>query len=98
MTCNVAEPMEGAPNLQWPTQRVGEDGAPSDQADNPCTAGITWADAQLEALADNGGPTHTRAPAAGSPAHGAGTGCRATDQRGEPRPAEGCTLGAVDVP
>jgi hypothetical protein len=49
----------------------------------------------LGALGDNGGDTETMLPAAGSPAIGIGTGCPATDQRGQPRPAA-CTAGAVE--
>ncbi len=47
------------------------------------------------AVEDNGGPTETMMPGAGSPAIGKGTGCPATDQRGDPRGAA-CTLGAVE--
>ena len=61
----------------------------------PCTGSIKIADPMLGPLQDNGGPTHTMLPAAGSPAIGAGTNCAATDQRGMPRPAS-CTLGAVE--
>jgi hypothetical protein len=83
---------EGQNNLQWPDQRTG--GA----ADLPCTVGITFADAMLEPLADNGGPTQTMALGAGSPARGAGTNCPAADQRGEPRDAAACDLGAYEAP
>lgn len=96
MTCNIASPMLGSPNLQWPTHRLDEDGSPSDQPDNPCTVDITWADAALLDLTDNGGPTWTAAPSTSSPARGVGVDCLSTDQRGEPRPAQGCTLGAVE--
>jgi CSLREA domain-containing protein len=62
-----------------------------------------------EPLADNGGPTETRALPAGSPAIDAGnpatpgsggTACEATDQRGQSRlgPAEPCDIGAYEVP
>ena len=84
--------MPGANNFQWPRQRVGTNNVD----DNECTAGITWADAGLEALADNGGPTLTMMPGAGSVVGGAGTDCPATDQRGQPRPAQGCAAGAVE--
>ncbi len=62
-------------------------------------------DPQLGPLADNGGPTFTQLPAATSPAIDGGnpTGCPATDQRGETRPADGngdgsavCDAGAVE--
>jgi hypothetical protein len=59
----------------------------------------------LGPLKDNGGPTPTHLPLAGSPAVDAGdnTGCPATDQRGLPRPLDGtggpvvCDIGAVEV-
>jgi hypothetical protein len=63
---------------------------------SPCTTSVIVADAQLGPLQSNGGVTQTMAPAAGSPALAKGTGCPATDQRGEPR-ANPCTLGAYEV-
>ena len=54
----------------------------------------------LGPLADNGGPTKTRAPGKGSPAIDAGAGCLPTDQRGvaRPQPPGGsCDIGAVEV-
>ena len=71
---------------------------PSNQDDNPCTSNIDWSDAQLGSLADNGGTTPTLMPQPSSPANGAGMGCPAFDQRGEPRPSSGCTAGAVELP
>jgi len=53
----------------------------------------------LGPLANNGGPTPTHMPLAGSPAIDSGTniGCPATDQRGKPRPVNGvCDVGAVE--
>jgi len=63
---------------------------------------LTAASPQLGPLAANGGPTPTRAPAAGSPAidHGGtrATGCPAGDQRGVSRPqGPACDIGAVEV-
>jgi hypothetical protein len=56
-------------------------------------------DPLLGPLADNGGPTDTRALAQGSPAVDAGAGCAATDQRGVARPAGGaCDIGAFESP
>lgn len=81
----------GDGNLQWPSQHAG-----CATADTKCTPTTTFADAALGALADNGGPTKTCLPGAGSPAHSAGTNCPATDQRGMPRPTSGCTAGAVE--
>jgi predicted outer membrane repeat protein len=53
----------------------------------------------LGPLADNGGPTPTRALAAGSPAvNAAGAVCSATDQRGVPRPQQAaCDIGAFEL-
>jgi hypothetical protein len=81
-----APPVSGGGNLQFP-------GA-------TCGAGITTADPALGALADNGGTTgvRTMAPAAASPALGAGNGCPSTDARGMARPASGCTSGAHQAP
>jgi hypothetical protein len=48
-------------------------------------------------LADNGGPTLTFMPQAGSPAINAGAGCPARDQRGASRPfGPACDIGAVE--
>ena len=54
--------------------------------DGSCGPGFTTADAQLGALADNGGPTPTYALPAGSPAIDAGSGGEPVDQRGVTRP------------
>lgn len=58
-------------------------------------------DPRLGPLADNGGPTKTLKPGAGSPALDripAGLGCPATDQRGAVRPSgAGCDVGAFEV-
>lgn len=57
-------------------------------------------DPRLGALADNGGPTQTQLPSAGSPAIDAGAAedCPAADQRGQARPqGAGCDIGAVEV-
>jgi hypothetical protein len=72
------------PSLQFP-----DSGA-------PCTDSVAVEDPALGPLQDNGGPTFTMAPAAGSPAIGQGVDCPATDQRGMPRPPD-CTLGAYEV-
>jgi parallel beta-helix repeat protein len=82
-TCDVKR-SDGSGNLQWPNSAL-------------CTTGPTIADPLLGALGDNGGDTETLLPASGSPAHGLGTGCPATDQRGNPR-GDPCTAGAVEVP
>jgi hypothetical protein len=91
MTC--VQTSSGANDLQWPQNHV-VGGA----ADNPCVAGITFADPKLGALAQNGGPTATMLPGSGSPAIGLGRACPAFDQRGVARKTDGCTAGAVEVP
>lgn len=81
--------------------------------DNSCslsgTGDLPNTDALLEALADNGGPTETRALSVGppiSPAVDAGddTNCPNNDQRGSIRPADGdldntltCDIGAFEL-
>jgi hypothetical protein len=61
-----------------------------------CTSSVMVADPELGILQNNGGPTLTMAPAAGSPAIGQGSNCPAEDQRGQPRKSP-CTLGAYEV-
>jgi predicted outer membrane repeat protein len=85
----------GQADLQWPNHHI----ACTMTADPPCASGgTTFADAALSPLMQNGGPTQTMLPQAGSPAIGAGTGCPMTDQRGVMRKPDGCTAGAVEVP
>ena len=86
------DPHSGANNVQWPLKR-----GDSDIDDTPCVMGIVFDDPQLGPLGDNGGPTPTAIPA-GAAALGAGADCPEVDQRGEPRPPQGCTLGAVEAP
>lgn len=59
-------PGQGDHNIQWPNGK---------KDDMDCTPGILRADPLLAGLADNGGPTATMVPMAGSPAIGAGEGC-----------------------
>jgi len=97
MTCSIGSPgspttLPGENNVQWPRLRNG----PSMNDDNPCTEGILFSDAMLMPLADNGGPTPTMMPPPGSVVIGIGGSCPETDQRGEPRPPEGCAAGAVE--
>lgn len=70
---------------------------------DPATVGLLGVDPGLGALLDNGGPTQTRVPAAGSPVvdlvppGDAGCGTVPTDQRGSPRPfGSNCDIGAVE--
>ena len=59
---------------------------------------LTEGDPMLGALQDNGGPTFTMLPAAGSPAVDAGNSDKATDQRGVLRPQGAFDdIGAVEV-
>ncbi|MBW2276203.1 MAG: right-handed parallel beta-helix repeat-containing protein, partial [Deltaproteobacteria bacterium] len=83
----ASPPGSGEHNLQWPVGTAD---------DMDCTTDILRADPLLEELADNGGPTATIAPLAGSPALEAGYNCPETDQRGEPR-SEPCTIGAYEA-
>jgi hypothetical protein len=67
-------------------------GATVDDASYP-GSNITGQDPQLQALADNGGPTLTRAPLVSSPAVDKGSSFGAdTDQRGSPRPSDFTTI------
>jgi CSLREA domain-containing protein len=53
-------------------------------------------DAMLGPLADNGGPTPTKALLDGSPAIGLAEECPKADQRGRERPRTGCDAGAFE--
>lgn len=69
--------------------------------DNTCFfgGGRDNVNVMLGPLANNGGPTQTHMPAAGSPPidNGTNSGCPSTDQRGVPRPVNGiCDVGAVE--
>lgn len=74
------------------------DGAPATSMSSiGASCGGADGDPMLGPLQDNGGSTgvFTMAPAAGSPAAGAGAVmCPTTDARGQARPATGCTAGA----
>lgn len=90
VSCNQTHPSGGG-NFQWPSKNQGG------QDEKPCAGGITFADPLIGALQDNGGPTQTILPGAGSPVIGAGSGCPPTDQRGQARNVNACTAGAVEV-
>jgi predicted outer membrane repeat protein len=64
----------------------------------PCISGVTAGDPKLSAPADNGGPTFTMLPGAGSAVLQAGANCEATDQRGQTRSTATCDVGSVEVP
>jgi hypothetical protein len=62
------------------------------------TGDVQGATAQLGALANNGGYSRTRKPAALSPVVNTGAGCFGKDQRNYDRPRGGaCDMGAVEV-
>jgi hypothetical protein len=73
----------GANNVQWPNATA-------------CAGGTTFADPELGALADNGGPTQTLLPGAPAAVDGVGVDCPSTDQRGEARDTASCAAGAVE--
>ncbi len=65
---------------------------------NGCGTNTVTADAKLETLGSWGGATQSRLPKSDSPALGAGSAayCLPVDQRGVPRPASGCDIGAIE--
>ncbi len=71
----------GAKNVQYPKSGT-------------CPADTLYIDPKLAALTDNGGPTQTMMPAAGS-AIAIGADCPTTDQRGKTRLPNNCDAGAV---
>jgi predicted outer membrane repeat protein len=67
-------------------------------ADDVCGPGHAHTDPRVAAdLADLGGPTETLAIGRGGGADGAGAGCPAIDQRGEPRERDRCDIGAFEL-
>ena len=92
-TCS--HPMESVgPNLQ--NDAEWSDGS-SDATRAPCARGITVGDTQLMQIDFFGGPTKTHYLTADNLAVGLGRDCPATDQRGQTRPMQGCTVGAFEV-
>jgi hypothetical protein len=89
-SCHEAMTDQGG-NLQWPQNKPN-----SGNPDQPCAAGITFADPLLQPLADNGGASQTFALGAGSPAIDLAADCPATDQRGLPRSSP-CDAGSFEV-
>jgi hypothetical protein len=89
MTCSAGNSY-GSHDLQWPSTH-----AVCANPDHACTPGTLFKNPELGVLQGNGGPTETVAPLPGSPALTIGENCPPTDQRGVPRPANGCTAGAV---
>jgi hypothetical protein len=87
-TANCTEShTDGGGNVQFP------------QGGTACAMGVVFGDPKLGALADNGGPIDamTMLPGTGSAAIMAGKSCPMIDERGDPRPATGCTSGACQV-
>lgn len=91
MQCQVGT-ISGTGNVQWPTTHAN-----GGAVDALCAPGIDEsADPALGALGDHGGPVPTALVGAGSPALAHGTGCPATDARGQARSAATCTAGATE--
>jgi hypothetical protein len=83
-TCDA--PAAGSEVLQWPPP----------QGAGACADGASFDDPALGEIGDHGGPTPTFLPDAAGPVAGMGTNCPDHDQRGEPRPANGCAAGSVE--
>jgi predicted outer membrane repeat protein len=103
----VIEPISGGEDCE---ENAGAGGAKSDaghniDSDMTCFGGLgapgdhAGVDALLAPLAENGGGLHTDALLSGSPAiAGANASdCPATDERGVPRPATRCDIGAYQT-
>ena len=84
MTCSTVG--KGDHVLQWLT---------SSRDSSDCVSGVAARNPKLAKPADNGGPTWTMMPGAGSPVLNAGSGCETRDQRGQARQKAKCDLGAV---
>lgn len=93
---NTKGTMEGEVSCDQTHTGAGANMEYPGDSNSPCTSSVIVADPQLGPLQDNGGPTETMAPAAGSPAIGKGSACPANDQTGAPRKTA-CTLGAFEV-
>lgn len=99
---NCAAPMScsggaytGGSNLQWPATKFACN--KGTKPDTLCTGGTAFTHAGFSSvLALNGGPTPNLLPPLEGPADDLGSNCPPTDQRGAPRPADGCTLGSVE--
>ncbi len=90
-TCQLGPAVTSAGgNLESPGDTCGF-GLPSDQVNVSVNA------LRIGPLADNGGPTPTRALLGGSFALSAASTCSATDQRGAPRPGGPCDAGAFEL-
>jgi hypothetical protein len=96
------EQPDGGGNMQYPRLKVVGNSDFENDVNNLIVAdesAILFADPQLGALADNGGPTWTMALAANSPGLDAAesAACPASDQRSTARPqGSGCDIGAFE--
>lgn len=89
---SCSETGTGSHVLQWLS-------ASGDGGSDRCVPDVLVADPLLPAApADHGGPTPTLVPGPASAALQAGSGCEASDQRGQPRDPSACDLGAVELP
>ena len=88
LNCNGTS-ANGSDNVQWPANNKGSN-------DLSCVTGFLEADPRMGALGGTGMLTMT--PQSGSAALALGKTCPATDQLGNPRKANGCTAGAIEVP
>lgn len=88
----------GGNNLQYPKDKQPDFTNTVNNFITSPESAILFADPLLGVLADNGGPTPTRALSAGSPALDAGNdaACPGTDQRGVLRNQGSCDIGAYE--
>ena len=90
----------GGHNLQFPRTKAPDFNNDINNLITDPPSAIIFSDPLLGPLADNGGPTLTMLPGAGSPALNAGgdVACPGLDQRGQTRPqGSACDIGAVEV-
>lgn len=88
---NCSSTGAGSRVLQWSSKTSNAGG-------DKCVSTVLAANPLLAAPANNGGPTQTMLPAAGSPLLGAASGCEQMDQRGQARNTTVCDIGAVELP
>lgn len=86
--------VDGGRNMQ--TSSLWEDGS-EDIKKAPCAESVRRLEGDLGDFAYHGGPTQTQLVPPQSAAIGQGVDCPATDQRGQKRPRQGCTLGAYEA-
>ncbi len=89
----------GGNNLQFPRTKTPDFDNDINNLIVSDAAALLFADPLLQPLADNGGPTPTRALADDSPARAAANPatCPTTDQRGVARDGGACDIGAYEV-